>query len=294
MSYGDYTGVYADSLSDTSVWPVPPQSSAWRLARYFRLAFPGGYNFDTPAVLWLDSDDIKTLSYQGPTGSAARAGIAAVRIGYVRKSLLNGLDLDYLIRFQNTGTYPAARVVITDTLSSDLDASSFHFIASSHPCTWSMERAVLYFIFDPIYLPDSALNEPGSHGFVRFSIKPIPSLADGAQVSNTANIYFDFNEPVITEPSIFQVDMGASVSEHGAPGAHIWPNPATDVLVIDLPSAMGTKGRCVVYDAMGRQMLQVPATGQRTIVSLAPLAPGAYRIHLIGGGHSSSHGFVKE
>jgi hypothetical protein len=78
MSYGDYTGVYADSLSDTSVWPVPPQSSAWRLARYFRLAFPGGYNFDTPAVLWLDLDDIKTLSYQGPTGSAARAGIAAV------------------------------------------------------------------------------------------------------------------------------------------------------------------------------------------------------------------------
>jgi uncharacterized repeat protein (TIGR01451 family) len=241
----------------------------------------------TPANNVVSMDEVVVGSFD-PNDKTVTPAVA------LPQAVLNGLDLDYLIRFQNTGTYPAARVVITDTLSSDLDASSFHFIASSHPCTWSMERAVLYFIFDPIYLPDSALNEPGSHGFVRFSIKPIPSLADGAQVSNTANIYFDFNEPVITEPSIFQVDMGASVSEHGAPGAHIWPNPATDVLVIDLPSAMGTKGRCVVYDAMGRQMLQVPATGQRTIVSLAPLAPGAYRIHLIGGGHSSSHGFVKE
>jgi uncharacterized repeat protein (TIGR01451 family) len=302
------------------VWlgAVPPpdvlngNTALWNITGFMPGSnWSAGMNFNTPAALVLGDtlaslltvtpavadttplDNVVVL-HETVVGSFDPNDKTVTPAVALPQAVLNGLDLDYLIRFQNTGTYPAARVVITDTLSSDLDASSFHFIASSHPCTWSMEGAVLYFIFDPIYLPDSALNEPGSHGFVRFSIKPIPSLADGAQVSNTANIYFDFNEPVITEPSIFQVDMGASVSEHRAPGAHIWPNPATDVLVIDLPSVMGAQGHCVVYDAMGRQVLQVPATGQRTLVPIAPLAPGAYRIHLIGGGHSSSHGFVKE
>ena len=40
--------------------------------------------------------------------------------------------LDYTIRFQNTGTDTAFTVVITDTLSADLDMSSFQSLISSH------------------------------------------------------------------------------------------------------------------------------------------------------------------
>jgi hypothetical protein len=41
-------------------------------------------------------------------------------------------------------------------------------------------------------------NEPESHGFIHFRIKTIPGLGVADVVENSVAIYFDFNEPVIT------------------------------------------------------------------------------------------------
>ncbi|MBK7103469.1 MAG: DUF11 domain-containing protein [Flavobacteriales bacterium] len=46
--------------------------------------------------------------------------------------------IDYTIRFQNTGTDTAFFVVITDTLPSNLDPSTFHPGSSSHTHTVSI------------------------------------------------------------------------------------------------------------------------------------------------------------
>ena len=81
--------------------------------------------------------------------------------------ILNGDHIEYTIRFQNTGTYPAERVVITDTLSTDLDWGSMEYISGSHDNTWYLQNGVLQFIHDPIFLPDSNSNEPESHGYVK-------------------------------------------------------------------------------------------------------------------------------
>jgi uncharacterized repeat protein (TIGR01451 family) len=43
--------------------------------------------------------------------------------------------LTYTVRFQNTGTYWAGRVVVEDTLSSRLDWSTFRVLQWSHPMT---------------------------------------------------------------------------------------------------------------------------------------------------------------
>ncbi|HRH70924.1 MAG TPA: hypothetical protein PLB89_15585 [Flavobacteriales bacterium] len=111
--------------------------------------------------------------------------------------------IDYTIRFQNTGTDTAFNVVITDTLPANLDPSTLIVGAATHPFNWELRGAgTLKFIFPNIQLPDSNVNEPRSHGHVSFRIKPIEGLVVGDDITNIANIYFDFNPPVITEPSV--------------------------------------------------------------------------------------------
>jgi hypothetical protein len=109
-------------------------------------------------------------------------------------------QLDYTIRFQNTGTDTAYVVEVRDVLDPDLDRNSFQFLGASHAVTSLVIDAVgeITFRFENILLPDSNVNEPASHGFIRFRMRPGPNLPNGTVVSNTAAIYFDQNAPVIT------------------------------------------------------------------------------------------------
>jgi hypothetical protein len=120
--------------------------------------------------------------------------------------------LEYLIRFQNTGTDTAITVFILDTLSEFLDPASLELGATSHPCVVTMQtsaegKTALRWQFDQIYLPDSNVNLLGSNGFVQFRISPKQSLPLGTQVYNDAAIYFDFNPPIITNKTLTTFDL---------------------------------------------------------------------------------------
>lgn len=110
-----------------------------------------------------------------------------------------GRDIEYLIRFQNTGTDTAFNIVIRDTLSSLLDPATVRPGVSSHPCDFELlSSGILQFTFKNIMLPDSNVNEAASHGFVKFRVSQLESNAAGGIIENQAAIYFDFNEPVFT------------------------------------------------------------------------------------------------
>ncbi|MFH1319536.1 MAG: PKD domain-containing protein [Bacteroidota bacterium] len=107
--------------------------------------------------------------------------------------------LEYLIRFQNTGTDTAFNVVIWDTLSEYLDITTINTGSSSHPYSFDIYgNDIIQFTFNSILLPDSNVNEPQSHGFVKFKIHQQPGNTKGTVIENKAGIVFDFNEPVIT------------------------------------------------------------------------------------------------
>jgi uncharacterized repeat protein (TIGR01451 family) len=114
------------------------------------------------------------------------------------QNVSDGGYIDYLVRFQNTGTDTAFNIVVTDTLSSLLNASSFQMIAASHPCKITQEADKLAFEFINILLPDSNVNEPKSHGFIRFRVKPVSTVPVNTLIPNEADIYFDYNAPVLT------------------------------------------------------------------------------------------------
>lgn len=203
-------------------------------------------------------------------------------------------DLKYLIRFQNTGTDTAFTVVILDTLSHWLDPASVRPGAASHPLAFEiLDGEVLRFTFDGIMLPDSNVNEPASHGFVQFSVKQLPALAAGTIIENTAAIYFDFNEPVITNTVFHTIgnDFIRVVSDIQAapPGfgqLEVFPNPSAGEVNFRLPPGTSDVAAFMLYDRLGRPVSQgVFQNGIFRIQSAAlPKGMYFYRVEVEGRG----------
>ncbi|MBP7185080.1 MAG: hypothetical protein KBA06_06200, partial [Saprospiraceae bacterium] len=115
--------------------------------------------------------------------------------------------IEYTVSFQNTGNDTAYVVVIKDAISPYLDLSTLKLGASSHPYNAEiLEGRILKFTFHDINLVDSLTNERGSHGFVTFDIKQYDELPSGTLIENRADIYFDFNEAILTNTTHHKVD----------------------------------------------------------------------------------------
>ncbi len=125
------------------------------------------------------------------------------------QQISSGGYIDYIIRFQNTGNDTAINVVIADTLSAKLKANTVELVATSHNCNVIAKGNRVYFEMKNIMLPDSNVNEPASHGYIRFKIKPVSTLALGDSVNNKASIYFDYNTPVVTNTAVTNIKVQA-------------------------------------------------------------------------------------
>jgi len=163
--------------------------------------------------------------------------------------------LDYLIRFQNTGNDTAFTVNIVNTISNSLDLSTFEFISASHPVTTTLDFPLrtFEFTFNDILLPDSNVNEPLSHGFIRYRIKPVSTLVVGDSAVNNARIYFDFNDPVYTNDAITRVVLTTSISETESASLKIFPNPATNKLHVQFENTPGNEVEMEIYSIVGRK-----------------------------------------
>ncbi|NUO02995.1 MAG: T9SS type A sorting domain-containing protein [Saprospiraceae bacterium] len=193
-------------------------------------------------------------------------------------------DLEYRIRFQNTGTDTAFTVVIRDTLSPFLDPASIKVGASSHNYEFDMEGdAVAIFRFDNILLPDSNINEALSHGFVSFSISQKPDVALESVIENEAAIYFDFNDPVITNPvfhtiGINFIEVATDVTElpEGLGELLAYPNPSAGEVTFEIPTEQPVSATFVLYDSFGRLAMRKGFEGQRFLFNGNELPKGIY------------------
>ena len=188
--------------------------------------------------------------------------------------------IDYTIRFQNTGTAEAIDVVVTDTLPPEFDMSSFEQGAASHAFDVAFKPGrVVQWTFGNINLPDSNANEALSHGAVAFRIRPRLPLLPGTNIENIANIFFDFNEPVITEPSVLVAEFSTGVITKTTPEVTLLPNPARDVFEI----------RGLEHDPLRVNLLSIDGRSVRsfTIINgdrrfmLGSIPSGAYVIEII-------------
>lgn len=212
------------------------------------------------------------------------------------EEVVSGAWSDYTIRFQNTGSFLAERVVITDTLSADLDHQSITFISSSHNAQWVLSNGVLVFTFEDIQLPDSASDPIGSQGYVHFRMKLEQDLLPGDVITNIANIYFDFNAPVITEPALTSIVLETAVADPDAVHQQhvIAPNPANDRAVLQLPIALERSAQFALYDVTGRLVYQamVPTGTLNFAFPTHHAAPGLHFFTLVSDQHPVASGPV--
>ena len=200
--------------------------------------------------------------------------------------------IDYVIRFQNTGTDLAFNIVVTDTLPATLNPATISMVSASHPYVWSIEgQGTLKFIFPSILLPDSNTNEAASHGLISFRIRPKQPLLPGTVIENTANIFFDFNDPVISEPSVLTAEFSTQVAEQGLVQIRLGPNPANERLSVSTSELVE---RVQVIAADGRIVLIAAPRSTTFDLNIDHLSPGAYLLlATTQSGHIERQRFIK-
>ncbi|GAA4461947.1 hypothetical protein GCM10023093_07590 [Nemorincola caseinilytica] len=190
----------------------------------------------------------------------------------------NDTVLEYTVHFQNLGTWYAQDVVVLDTLDSDVDWTTLHPVYESAPCKISLYTAgtqkVAKFTFNNINLPPQMFDDLRSNGMFTYTVRVNPGIAVGTQIRNRASIYFDYNEPVITNWTLNTLgSTGGPSVVNNTPQATantltVYPNPAGDVFHVVVNTEKGGATTMIITDVTGKTMLNKTVT----------LAPGTQAI----------------
>src|SRR5690606_8695235 len=130
----------------------------------------------------------------------------------------------YLIRFENTGNYYAENVVIAMEIDEELyDISSLRVLDASHDVRAQVRGNVAEFFFNQIML------DSGGHGNILLVMKSMTALQEGDSVQSKADIYFDYNYPIITNDAVTIFETTMSIDENiKNVDLKVYPNPTTD------------------------------------------------------------------
>ncbi|WP_428232928.1 DUF7619 domain-containing protein [Flavobacterium sp.] len=213
--------------------------------------------------------------------------------GSVITPSLIGEYVHYMIRFENTGNYPAQNIVVKDMIDlSKFDISTLIPTSSSHSFVTKISgENKVEFIFENIYLPfDDANND----GYIAFKIKTKPTLVVGDSFTNEANIYFDYNFPILTNKatSKFEVTLGTKDFEFSNYFT-LYPNPAKDVLNISTIQSIEIQS-LAIYDILGQLVIAVPNAKSVSNIDVSKLKTGNYFIKVKSDLGNSSMKFIKQ
>lgn len=271
----NYTSNYSASFIIQFTTPIStPLGSVFTSCAYAQTSSP---DFN-PANNTYCYSRIVTGSYDPNDKTPNPVGVGAT--GDIAASVT---DLTYLIRFQNTGNGPAVNIVVKDTLSSNVNVNTFEMLGSSH--NYNIEILpgnILKWKFNNIMLPDSNSNEPGSHGYIQYRIKRNNNNTPGTQIKNTAYIYFDFNEPVVTNTAINTIETITGITSQSLynDGWNVYPNPSTGTLYIVNSSSVKEASQVQVLNAIGQTVLEETITSNYKNIDLSKLNNGVYFVKI--------------
>jgi hypothetical protein len=200
-------------------------------------------------------------------------------------------ELTYTINFQNTGTAPAVNVVVTDEIDSDLDVTTIHLIGTTHNAQMIVNGNNVVWTFNNIQLPDSNTNEPESHGSITYRISIAEGIYEGTEITNTANIYFDFNEAIVTNTVLntlyYPLDLNESVQNDLV---LIYPNPVSDFVSLEVSKESDIN----IYDIQGRFIKSFQKVNGLKVVDISNFSSGVYFISFINSQNSTYYSLLKK
>jgi hypothetical protein len=183
-----------------------------------------------------------------------------------------GNYLHYIVNFENTGTAPAENIVVKIEIDpSKYDVSSLQLLNGSHPVEARVKNSIAEFIFKNIDL------ETNGHGNILLKVRTKSTLEAGDTVTKKADIFFDYNFPVVTNEAttLFQ-DLG--VDDHLVdPSIVIYPNPTTDFVTV---KAASTITSIQVYDIQGRLLMTRLSDASTEKVELSRYSSGIYYLNI--------------
>ena len=231
-----------------------------------------------PVVTGSYDPNDKLVSYQG-----------AYTEGYVYDTT----NFEYTIRFQNTGTDTAFNILVTDPISSHLDLSTLKMLDASHNYEMTIVGDTIKWFFPNILLADSFVNEPLSHGFIRFTIDQKENNEQGTNIENTAYIYFDFNDPIITNTTSAIVDNGMVTQVKEVKSTNFlhklttYPVPTESEVFFE-----GVEGGYIeVYDLQGKLLR---AENFNNSINVSELNSGVYQFKIITGDKSYAGNIIRK
>ncbi|HRC33447.1 MAG TPA: T9SS type A sorting domain-containing protein, partial [Bacteroidia bacterium] len=191
--------------------------------------------------------------------------------------------LDYVIYFQNTGNDTAFNVKVENIIPPQLELGSFEYLSSSSPVNISLnsQSRLASFEFPNIQLPDSNIDEPGSHGYIRYRIQPLNTLQVNDSILSTAAIYFDFNAPVITNTAHTIIGMNVLSAQSEIQLTNnfsVMPNPAKNNLTIAFKNQTQANEQLEIISATGKLLKKIKVQPHTTKmeIDISKLPNGFY------------------
>jgi Leucine-rich repeat (LRR) protein len=182
-----------------------------------------------------------------------------------------GKYVHYVIRFENTGTFPAENIVVKDLIDlAKFDIATLVPLNSSHDFYTRINGNNVEFIFENINLD---YNDATNDGYMAFKIKTLPSLVLGDTFTNNANIYFDYNFPITT--NTYTTTVAALSTQDFDFGTYftLYPNPANDV--VNFETNFDIKS-IEFYNIQGQKVL----TSNQKQIDISNLTKGLYIVKI--------------
>ncbi|WP_035672315.1 T9SS type A sorting domain-containing protein [Flavobacterium sp. 83] len=205
---------------------------------------------------------------------------------------LIGEYVHYLIRFENTGTYAAQNIVVKDLIDlTKFDISTLVPTKASHDfVTKISDGNKVEFIFENINL---SFNNATNDGHIAFKIKTLPTLVVGDSFANEANIYFDYNFPILTNKATSTFKTLETQDFEFGDYFSVYPNPVNDILNIGIKNVIQVKSMAV-YDILGQLIIAVPDAQTVSKIDVSKLTIGNYFLKMNTNKGTSSVKFIKQ
>lgn len=192
--------------------------------------------------------------------------------------------LTYTVRFRNDGTAPATDLVIANALAgSHVQLASVQVLAASHAFTWAVRNNAVAFELRGANLPPFAQNTVASMGFVTFRVRVQDGLPTGTDIRLTSTVNLTGQAPAVLT-AVTRVGGVTGLADAGAvaTAATVWPNPAREVLFLDVPTAETLS--VTLFDGVGRvvRTASMPTTARQ--LDVRGLPAGVYTLRATGAG----------
>lgn len=201
--------------------------------------------------------------------------------------------LHYMVRFENTGNTAVTSLVVKDLIDiSKLDVKTLIPIDGSHTfSTIITNNETVEFIFENINLP---FDQGKNMGYIVFKIKTLANLGNDDVITNIANIYFDYNKPILTNTASTSI-QNLNIQNHSlSDSITIYPNPVKNILNIDINNQLQITA-INIYNMLGQLVqTQINSKGNIDAADVSQLKNGMYFISLVTESGGTTFKFLKE